>query len=286
MIEFFATLFYHAFMQNAFYAGLLASIACGITGTYVVVKRISYISGGIAHAVLGGMGIAYYLGINPLIGAIAFALLSAVLLGLVSIKAKQHEDTIIGALWAVGMAIGVLFISITPGYKVDLSSFLFGNILLVSRTDLVILFILDLLILGLAIVYYRQFQSICFDEDYARLREIPVEFLYILLLCLIALTVVVLIQVVGLILVIALLTLPASIAGLGTKKLGSMMALAFFYSLFFTVSGLVLSYLKNLPAGATIIVIAGMGYLLALGLKSAITFRIKKRSLKLPLNNN
>lgn len=286
MIEFFATLFHHAFMQNAFYAGLLASVACGITGTYVVVKRISYISGGIAHAVLGGMGIAYYLGINPLIGAIAFALLSAVLLGLVSIKAKQHEDTIIGALWAVGMAIGVLFISITPGYKVDLTSFLFGNILLVSRTDLVILFILDLLILGLAIVYYRQFQSICFDEDYARLRGIPVEFLYILLLCLIALTVVVLIQVVGLILVIALLTLPASIAGLGTKKLGSMMALAFFYSLFFTVSGLVLSYLKNLPAGATIIIIAGMGYLLALGLKSAVTFRIKKRSLKLPLDNN
>lgn len=286
MIEFFATLFHHAFMQNAFYAGLLASVACGITGTYVVVKRISYISGGIAHAVLGGMGIAYYLGINPLIGAIAFALLSAVLLGLVSIKAKQHEDTIIGALWAVGMAIGVLFISITPGYKVDLTSFLFGNILLVSRTDLVILFILDLLILGLAIVYYRQFQSICFDEDYARLRGIPVEFLYILLLCLIALTVVVLIQVVGLILVIALLTLPASIAGLGTKKLGSMMALAFFYSIFFTVSGLVLSYLKNLPAGATIIIIAGMGYLLALGLKSAVTFRIKKRSLKLPLDNN
>lgn len=282
MTDFLVTICQHAFMQNAFYAGLLASVACGMAGTYVVVKRISYISGGIAHAVLGGMGIAYYLGLNPLLGAVVFALCSAVLLGLVSIKAKQHEDTIIGALWAVGMAIGVIFISITPGYRVDLTSFLFGNILLVSTKDLAILCGLDLLILLLVLVFYRQFQAICFDEDYARLRGIPVEVLYILLLCLIALTVVILIQIVGLILVIALLTLPASIAGLGSKKLGSMMALAFLCSLFFTVSGLILAYLKNLPAGAMIIILAGIGYLLALGLKRAVTLMVKKKALKLP----
>ena len=178
MTDFLVTICQHAFMQNAFYAGLLASVACGMAGTYVVVKRISYISGGIAHAVLGGMGIAYYLGLNPLLGAVVFALCSAVLLGLVSIKAKQHEDTIIGALWAVGMAIGVIFISITPGYKVDLTSFLFGNILLVSTKDLAILCGLDLLILLLVLVFYRQFQAICFDEDYARLRDPWKFFIY------------------------------------------------------------------------------------------------------------
>jgi len=285
MIEFFNALFAHTFMQNAFLAGTLASLACGMAGTYVVVKRISYISGGIAHTVLGGMGIAYYLGINPLIGAIVFALLSAVILGLVSLKAKQHEDTIIGALWAVGMAIGVIFIFITPGYKVDLTSFLFGNILFVSRGDLGILFGLNLLILAMIVLFYRQFQAICFDEDYARLRGVAVEIIYVLLLCLIALTVVVLIQVVGLILVIALLTLPASIAGLGSRKLGRMMVGATLFSLVFTMTGLILSYLYNLPAGATIIIIAGIGYLKALGLRSLIRSKTKSRSLKTPYAN-
>ncbi|NLW55085.1 MAG: metal ABC transporter permease, partial [Firmicutes bacterium] len=226
---------------------------------------ITFISGGIAHAVLGGMGVAYFCGVDPLGGAVITALLSAVLLGLVNLKAKQHEDTVISALWAVGMAVGIIFIAMTPGYNVDLMSFLFGNILMVTGPVLKVLLVLDLIILLLVTVFYRHFLLICFDEEYARLRGLPVELLYIILLCLIALTVVILSKVVGLILVIALLTLPAAVAGLLTANFGRMIGLATLLSLFFTQSGLVLSYHLNLPSGAVIVMIAGLCYLVALG---------------------
>ncbi len=262
----------YSFIQNAVMAGMLSSLACGITGTYVVVRRITFISGGIAHAVLGGMGIAYYLGVDPLVGAVVTALLSAILLGLVNLKAKQHEDTVIGALWAVGMAVGIIFMSMTPGYNVDLMSFLFGNILMVTGPALRILLLLDLIILLIVAVFYRQFLLVCFDEEYARLRGLPVDFLYILLLCLIALTVVILIKVVGLILVIALLTLPAAVAGLFTRNLRKMMGWAIVLGLLFTIVGLVISYNLNLPSGAMIIIIAGSSYLCALGIHKLYIF--------------
>ncbi|NMB39395.1 MAG: metal ABC transporter permease [Firmicutes bacterium] len=266
MIEFILALSKYSFIQNAVIAGVLSSLACGITGTYVVVKRITFISGGIAHAVLGGMGVAYYLGVDPLVGAVITALLSAVLLGLVNLKAKQHEDTVIGALWAVGMAVGIIFMSLTPGYNVDLMSFLFGNILMVTRPALRVLLLLDLIILLIVAIFYRQFLLVCFDEEYARLRGLPVDFLYILLLCLIALTVVILIKVVGLILVIALLTLPAAVSGLFTRSLRQMMGGAIVLGLLFTLVGLIISYNLNLPSGAMIIIVAGSSYLCALGL--------------------
>lgn len=281
MTEFFSALLNHAFIQNAVAAGILASLACGITGTYVVIKRITFISGGIAHAVLGGMGIAYYLGANPLTGAIVFAIFSAVLLGLVSLKAKQHEDTIIGALWAIGMAVGIVFIFLTPGYNVDLMSFLFGNILMVSGSHLWILLGMDILIFLVVFLFYRQFLAVCFDEEYALLRGVPVQLLYILLLCLIALTVVILIQVVGLILVIALLTLPAAISGLFARNMGQMMTVASLLGLVFTLLGLIISYHNNLPSGATIIIVAGFGYLLALGVNKLLVLYRKKKSAKL-----
>lgn len=268
----------YTFMQNAALAGLLAGFACGVTGTFVVVKRITFISGGIAHAVLGGMGIAYFLGINPMIGAMVFALCSAILLGMVSLRARQHEDTLIGALWAIGMAIGIIFISLTPGYSVDLMSFLFGNILMVSTSALWILCAVDLVIILITIIFYQQFLALCFDEEFARVRGLKVEFLYILLLCLIALTVVILIQVVGLILVIALLTLPAAVAGLYARNLGEMMTLASILGIAFTLLGLAVSYWINLPAGATIIMVAGLGYLSALGLDLLVTTVKQKRS--------
>ncbi|NLK08957.1 MAG: metal ABC transporter permease [Firmicutes bacterium] len=257
----------YEFIQNAAFAGLLASIAAGVVGSYVVIKRITLISGGIAHTVLGGMGIAYYLGKEPLAGAIVAAIFSAFLLGLVNLKAKQHEDTIIGALWAVGMALGVIFMALTPGYNVDLMSFLFGNILMVTHPILRLLFYLDTAILLVVAIFYRQFKLICFDEELARLQGLHVEALYVLLLCLIALTVVILIKVVGLILVIALLTLPAAVAGLFTHSLGRMMGLAAALSLFFTWSGLVISYNLNLPAGAVMVITAGVSYLAALSWK-------------------
>ena len=257
----------YSFMQNAVLAAILSSFASGLIGTYVVVKRITFISGGIAHTVLGGMGVAYYLGADPLLGAVAAAVFSAVVLGLVNLKAKQHEDTIIGALWAIGMAVGIIFMSLTPGYNVDLMSFLFGNILMVTNPVLRVLIYLNLIIALVVTVFYRQFMLVAFDEEEARLRGLSVELLYILLLVLIALTVVILIKIVGLILVIALLTLPAAVSGLWTGKLGRMMGLSVAFSLAFTLTGLVFSYNLNLPAGAVIVIIAGLGYLAAISLK-------------------
>jgi len=251
------------FLQNALIGGLLASVACGIVGSFVVVKRIGYIAGGIAHAVLGGMGIAYYFGYSPIGGAIVAALLSAGVIGWINLHWKQQEDTIISALWSVGMATGVLFIARTPGYNVDLMSYLFGNILMIPRQDLYLIFALDLAIAVIILLFYKQFLAVAFDEEFARLRGVRVDFFYLLLLALVSLTVVILIQVVGLIMVIALLTLPAAIAGHFVHSLAKMMVLATLFGAFFTTGGLFISYQPDLPAGATTVLLAGLGYLLS-----------------------
>jgi zinc transport system permease protein len=279
MHDFITALFQHTFIQHAVLAGVLSSFACGITGTYVVVKKISYLGGGIAHAVMGGLGIAYFLGINPLLGALVFALFAAILIGLVKLRLHQNEDTVIGALWSMGMATGIIFAYLTPGYNVDLLSFLFGNILMVSRDSLFILSFLDIVIFGIVFIFYHQFIYICFDEEYARLRGIPVDFAYLLLLCLIALTIVILIQTVGLVLVIALLTLPASIANMFSRSLAKMMLLAVILSIFFTMVGLLLSFSLNMPSGALIIMVAGLCYLVAFALRH-LTRQIQINNLK------
>jgi zinc transport system permease protein len=263
MSAFLGALASYAFLQHALAAGLLASISCGIVGSYVVVKRIGYLAGGVAHTVLGGMGIAYFLGKSPIGGALVAALLAAGIIGWVSLRFRQHEDTIIGALWAVGMAVGILFISRTPGYNVDLMSYLFGNILMVSRQDLLLMAGLDGVIIALVWLFRRQFLAVCFDEEFARLRGVPVAAFYLGLLMMVALTVVILIQVVGLVLVIALLTLPAAIASQYARSLTAMMLLATLLGVFFTAAGLVVSYEPDLPAGATIILLAGLAYLLS-----------------------
>ena len=245
-------------------SGLLASIGCGVTGTYVVVKRIGLISGGIAHTALGGMGVAYYLEQEPLLGAIVAALLAAVLIAWVSLKHGEQEDILISALWAVGMAVGVIFISRTPGYNVDLMSYLFGNVLLVEPRALLFMLILDIVILLVVGMFYKQLLAVSFDEEFARLRGLHTTSYYTLLLCMVALTVVLLLPVVGLILVIALLTLPAAIAVHFTSSLRSIMALSVVLGFIFTSGGLALSYGPDLPAGATIIVLAGGCYMLTL----------------------
>ena len=265
-----------SFMQNAIVGGILASVACGAIGSYVVVKKIGYLAGGIAHAVLGGMGIAYYLGRSPIEGALVSAIVFAFILGWVSLRMQQQEDTIIGALWAGGMAVGILFISQTPGYNVDLMSFLFGNILMIASEDLYWIAGLDLIILVIVFLFYKQFISVSFDEEFARLRGIPVERFYLLFLSLVALTVVILIQIVGLILVIALLTLPAAIAGLYVRSLSLMMILAALFGMIFTTGGLAISYQPDLPPGPTIILLAGAFYLISLVLN-----RIKRKSLSI-----
>ncbi len=269
MSEFITAVATHGFLQQALIAGALASLACGVMGTYVVVKRISYIAGAIAHSVLGGMGAARYLQVahgmdwlHPLLGAVAAALAAAAVIGLVSLKARQREDTIIGAVWAVGMALGVVCIALTPGYDVQLMSYLFGNILLVTPGDLWLLAGLDLVVLAAAVLLNRQLLAVCLDQEFARMRGLGADAYYLLLLGLTALTVVLLSTMVGIILVIALLTLPAATAANFARRLGPIMLLAGLISLGLTWGGLALSYAPDLPAGAVIILLAGAVYLL------------------------
>ncbi|MCI0399790.1 MAG: metal ABC transporter permease [Gammaproteobacteria bacterium] len=279
MTGFVGALVDHTFLQYALLAGLLASIGCGIVGTYVVVTRLGYLAGGIAHTVLGGMGVAYFLDTAPMGGALIAALVAALIIGWVKLRWQQHEDTLIGALWAIGMAVGIIFISRTPGYNIDLMSYLFGNILLVSRQQLWLMAGVDLVIALTVVAFYRQFLAASFDEEFARLRGMHIEFYYLLLLCMLALTVVLLIQVVGLILVIALLTLPAAIAVQYVGSLGRIMILAIALGALFTCAGLGLSYEPDLPAGAMIILVAGISYLLAtLSLGLFRQWRIGQRS--------
>ncbi len=259
------------FLQNAVLAGILCSIAGGVIGTYVVLRRITYIAAAISHCILGGLGAARYFSVvydlpwlRPIHGAIVTALFSALLIGYVSLRAKEREDTIISALWAVGMAVGVLFIFKTPGYNEDLMSYLFGNILMVSRDDLILIAILDLVVVALTVIFYHQTVAVCFDEEFARTRGVCVEFYYMLLLCLTALTVVLTVSVVGIIMVIALLSLPVAIASRFFDRVWKIMLGATALGVIFTISGLVLSYTPNLPSGAVTIVIAGIAYFLTL----------------------
>ena len=250
-------------MQNAIMAGLLAAVACGIVGVYVVVKRIVFISGGIAHASFGGIGLGYLMGINPVLGAMLFTLASALGMGLVTRRTRLPEDTAIGILWAMGMALGIIFIGLAPGYAPDLFSYLFGNILTVPTSDLILMLVLDVVIIAVVWLLYKDFLALSFDEEYSRVLGVPTEALYILLLCLIALTVVILIRVVGIILVIALLTIPAAMARQFTYSLKKMMLLAVIIGAVFTFSGLWLSYALDLASGATIILVSAAVFLLS-----------------------
>ena len=255
----------YEFIQNALIAGLLASVACGIVGVYVVVKRIVSISGGIAHASFGGIGLGYFLGINPVLGAMFFAIASALGIGLIIRRTRLPEDTAIGILWAMGMALGIIFIGLTPGYAPDLFGYLFGNILTVPTLDLVLMLILDIVIILLVVLLYKELLFLSFDEEFSTVVGVPTRRLYLLLLCLVALTVVVLIRVVGIILVIALLTIPAAIARHFTYSLRKMMLLAILLGIAFTFSGLWLSYLLDLASGATIILVSGLALFISFG---------------------
>lgn len=269
MIEFFAALTDPnlPFVRYAVITGILSSIPFGIIGTYVVVRRISYIAGAISHCILGGVGFGLYLqngmGISwfgPLHGAIVVALLAAVILSLVSLFAKQREDSVIGALWAAGMAIGLLFLAKTPGY-VDPMSYLFGNILLITKSDIFFVLALDVLVVGIIALFYNTFLAVCFDDEYAGLRGIHTHWFYLVLLCLTALTIVLLVRVVGIVMVIALLTLPAAIAGNFAGSVKQMMVLATMLCTIFILAGLSTSYSLDLPSGPVIIVIAAAVYL-------------------------
>ncbi|HFQ81539.1 MAG TPA: metal ABC transporter permease [Desulfobacterales bacterium] len=258
------------FLRYALIAGILASVTFGIVGSYVVVRRITYIAGAIAHCVLGGIGIALYAQkvwhlawLDPIYGALVAAILAALIIGLVSMYTKQREDTVIGAIWAIGMAVGLLFIAKTPGY-IDPMSYLFGNILLVSKSDLWLMILLDIVIVTAVWLLYHNFMAVCFDEEYARLRGLNTKFYYLALLMMIALAVVLLVRVVGIVMVVALLTLPAAIAGHFVNRLGRMMVMASLLCMIFISGGLAWSYSLDLPSGPVIIVLAGGAYLITL----------------------
>jgi len=253
----------YEYMQRALAVAILAAITCGLIGVYIVIRKMVFISGGISHASFGGIGLGWYLGINPLIGAMLFAMFSALSMGFVSRRAKLSEDTSIGIMWAVGMALGILFIGLKPGYADELFGYLIGNILFVSSSDVVLMVIIALITALTVILLYKEFLALSFDEEFGTVVGAPMNYLYYLLLCLIAITVVVLIRVVGIILVIALLTIPASIARRYTHELWKMMLLSIVLGITFTITGLWLSYETDIASGATIILTSATLFLLS-----------------------
>ncbi len=268
------------FVRNALIAGLLSAVLFGVLGAVVTVKRIAGLAGAIAHAVLGGIGLSLFLaakgvlpGLPPIVGALAFALLAAAVIGFVSLRAKQREDTVINAIWAIGMSLGVLFIAKTPGYA-DPMSYLFGNILLVSGRDLALLAALDAVVLFLAWRYYPQIEASAFDEEFARVRGVPTDAVFVATLAVTAVAVVLLQTFVGIVMVIAMLTLPSGTAGFAARSLAAMMAGGAALSAIFTVGGLAASWSLDLPAGAVVVVIAGAAFLAA---SAAVAVRAGKR---------
>lgn len=258
------------FFRNALIAGLLASIACGVIGSFVVVKRMASLAGGISHAAFGGIGLGYFLGIDPLAGAAAVALGTSAGTAWIRMKAHQHLDTLVGAVWATGMAAGILFIYITPGFAPDLFSYLFGNILLVPRETLLVMAVLTAGICGIVAILYPRLVAVTFDEEYASVMDLHPDRIMVILLLLTGLTVVMLIQIVGIILVIALLTLPAATARLFSHSMKELIVGASLLGIVFTTTGIWLSYAFDIPSGATIVIVSACIYFGALPLQHRI----------------
>jgi zinc transport system permease protein len=259
----------------ALFAGLAAAFASGIVGPYVVSKRIVFISGSISHAVLGGIGIFVFLNyitgltiFNPLIGSLVSAIFFGFIIGASHLYYKEREDTVIAAIWSFGMAIGVIFIAVVPNTNTQLMDFLFGNLLWAGPSELKMLLALDAFVLVVCLICHKRFLAISFDETQSYLQKQPVTFIYFILLTLVAITVVLMIQTIGAILVIAMLCLPAAVANLFTRQLSKMICLSVILSLFFTFIGIYLSYSFNWPPGATIALATALIYFLSLPLKN------------------
>jgi zinc transport system permease protein len=253
----------YTFMQNAFLAALFASIICGIIGTIITEKKLVGMSGGIAHASFGGIGLGYLLGIEPILGGLFFSVLSAMGVSAIKRKTNTKNDTLIGMLWAFGMALGILFIAVKPGYPPDMTSYLFGDILTVSTLYIKIMVLLIIIIVFTLISFFNFWKSFLFDEEYARIKGINTVLFEYILYIMIALSIVILIKVVGIILVIALMTIPPAISKLFTRKLSSLMIISTLLGIFLSIAGLVVSYVYRIPSGATIIIISVFAYLLA-----------------------
>jgi zinc transport system permease protein len=255
-------LFNYQFLQNAVIGGIFASIVCGMIGVIIVEKKLVMMSGGIAHTAYGGVGLGYLMGFEPIIGAFLFAVLAALGIGAISKHTRSGADVVIGLFWSMGMALGILFIALMPGYPPDLSSYLFGNILSVTRSELLMMFLITLLVSIAVIAFFNHWKVFLFDQEFAGILGIKIAWLDNILLILIAMTVVALIRVVGIILVIALLTAPAAIAAMFTTNLAKRMTSAALLGIFFCLFGIYLSYQLNIASGAAIVLLSGCTYFL------------------------
>ncbi|MDO5844441.1 MAG: metal ABC transporter permease [Methanocorpusculum sp.] len=253
-------IFEYQFLQYAVIAALLASIVCGVIGTIIIEKKIIMMSGGIAHTAYGGVGLGYLLGFTPMIGAVIFAVLAAFGVGAVKRHGKVHTDIVIAMLWSLGMALGIAFIGMMPGYAPDMTSYLFGNILSVTKADIILMFVLTCIVVFIVAMLFNDWKSYLFDEQFAYLNGMKTVFLEYLLLVLVALSVVVLIRVAGIILVLALLTAPAACSALLSKNLKVRMIFAVIFGIVFCIAGLALSYAANISSGACIVIISVAAY--------------------------
>ncbi|NCA84749.1 MAG: metal ABC transporter permease [Clostridia bacterium] len=277
-METFLELFDLLFFRNALLAALLASVSCGIIGTSIVSRRMVFISGGITHASFGGIGIGYFFGFSPIVGAIFFGVLSALGIEYMSKKTEVREDSVIAILWSLGMATGIIFVFLTPGYSANLMSYLFGNILTVSQLNLRLLLALSLLVIVVFSLFFKTILFVAFDENFARAIRLPVDAINYLLITLVALTIVLNIRVAGIILVLSLLTIPQTIANLFTHNFKTMIFLSILTGMIGSFAGLLLSWFFDIPSGATIIFFLVLIYLLArIVLQIRISLKIKRQ---------
>lgn len=253
-MDFFSDIFQYGYLSNALWASLLSGVVCGLVGTYVVFRRMVFLAGGITHASFGGLGIAFYLGANPILGATLFAILSALGIEWASERGRIREDSAIGIIWSVGMAIGALFMSLRPGYTSgDLSSYLFGSIITVTTGDVVALAVLAVLILLAALLWHRPVIYTAFDRDFARSQGVPTRRVSYLMAAVMALAIVLSIRIMGIVLLLSLVTLPVVIANALTKDYRRILLLAPPLAVAGNVAGLVLSYHYEVPPGAATI---------------------------------
>ncbi|WP_071396314.1 metal ABC transporter permease [Bacillus tuaregi] len=252
----------YEFLQHAVWSAILISIVSGIIGTIIMEKKMVMMSGGIAHTAFGGIGLGYFLGITPMLGALLFAVAASFGIATIQRRQQTNADILIALFWSIGMAAGIIFIAFTPGYPPDMSTYLFGDILTVSKSDLWMMLALDAIVVFFISALFNLYKAYLFDDTFARVQGVKTQWLEYLLFFLIALTVVILIRVVGFILVIALLSAPTAISKYFTNNLKTMMILTSSISLFFSLTGLWISYKLNVPSGASIILLSGISYLL------------------------
>ena len=258
----------YAFFRNALLGSLFASIACGIIGTYVVSRRLVFISGGITHASFGGLGVGFYFNLPPIPSAMAFSVLSAFGIQWLSRKQGVREDSAIAVFWSLGMAIGIVLTFLSPGYAPNLSEYLFGNILTITQGDIIALALLSIVLILFFLLFFHAIVSVSFDVEFARTRRVPTQFIEYAMMLFIAVTIVLSIRLVGIVLLMSLITVPQMTANLFTVNYSKIISLSILFSFVGCVAGLLLSYYLNVPSGAFIIFVLIVMFFIAKGIKA------------------